>query len=383
MGEAAFRNDIISILIILGIIQGTFLAFFFSGGRNQNQRANRYLGILLLLFAIHNLDFWASYSRYVLAVPFLFDISVPFTLAMGPLFYHYIFTSIKNRSDRYLIFHYIPFALFFGYSFFFILQPDAFKYNVFVSSRNINLPLKEVFLSHSFDPLGIRSRIGNFISIQLTFYLLLSYAVFINHLKKNSINIFQTKDHVVKWLRNILFSTTIIVIASVIVQSFFSGGQVEFILAGCFTVFIYYLSFNMIRGSGVLNQTLFPEKYRKSVLSEKMKLDYIVRIEQLMATEKPFTDRLFSIKRFSRQAEIPPDQLSQLLNESFHQSFFEFTRNYRIKEARLLLSDNHNSGINIEEIAHRVGYNSKSAFNKAFLNITGETPLSFKKKNMK
>jgi AraC-like DNA-binding protein len=102
-----------------------------------------------------------------------------------------------------------------------------------------------------------------------------------------------------------------------------------------------------------------------------------------MQEERPFLGRLFSLKSLSRIAGIPPGQLSQLLNESFQQSFFEFTRNYRINEARRLLSDRDNSLINIEEIANRVGYNSKSAFNKAFLSITGETPLSFKKKNMK
>jgi AraC-like DNA-binding protein len=114
-----------------------------------------------------------------------------------------------------------------------------------------------------------------------------------------------------------------------------------------------------------------------------MKLEYKMMIENLMNEQKPFLDNLFSINRLSKHTGIPSYQLSQILNESFNQSFFEFTRTYRIKEATDLLTDSANANINIEEIANMVGYNSKSAFNKAFLNITGQTPLSFKKENMR
>ncbi|MFZ0283585.1 MAG: hypothetical protein WAL29_18170, partial [Bacteroidales bacterium] len=187
--EAVFRNDLLSILIILGIFQGAFLAFFFLRKSSGNKKSNVYLGIILILFAFHNLDFWASYSRYVIKMPFIFDISVPFAFAMGPLFYQYIRTLIKDTADKNLIWHYIPFAFFFVYSFFFLIQPDDFKYNVFISSRNIDLPLKEVTLNHSFDPLGLRSRIDFLIPVQLCIYLLLSYYVFVKHLAEKSINI--------------------------------------------------------------------------------------------------------------------------------------------------------------------------------------------------
>ena len=380
--EGIFRNDLLSILIILGIFQGTFLALFFLRKSSKNKKSNIYLGTILLLFAVHNLDFWASYSRYVIRIPFVFDISVPFAFAMGPLLYHYIYTSLKNKPDKNLIWHYIPFALFFIYSLFFTIQPDDFKYNVFITSRNIDLPLKDVTLNHSFDPLGIRSLTGLLISVQLCLYLVLDYIVFIKHLAEKSLSFFKPDDPVILWLRNLLFATTGIVITAVIIQLGFPGGRVEFMLAACFTLFIYFLTINLIRDSVFFNQTLFPEKYLKSSLTEKQKLDYRFMVEKMMTDEKLYLDSLFSIKRLSKRTGIPPHQISQLLNESFHQSFFEFVRNYRIEEARRLLSSPASSDINIEEIAHTVGYNSKSAFNKAFLNITGQTPLSFKKQNM-
>ena len=378
-----FRNDILSLIIILGIIQGIFLAFFFLWKKQKNQLSNKYLGVILFLFALHNLDFWASYSRHILEMPFLLDISVPFTFLMGPLLYHYIYISLKNKPDKYLIWHYIPFVFFFLYSLFFIFQPSDFKYNVFVSSRNIDRPLREIVLHHSFDPFGIRKWTGLFISVQLCIYLFLSFLLFFKHLKDSNMNFFKPADPVVLWLRNLLFATTLIVITAVIIQLFYPGGRAEFVLACSFTLFIYYLSFNLIRGSGFLNQTLFHEKYVKSSLKDEMKGEYSKRLEELMNNEKPYTDNLFSLHKLARQTRIPANQLSQVLNESFHQSFFEFTRTFRIKEAQQLLSDPKYAQTNIEEIAFMVGYNSKAAFNKAFLNITGQTPLSYKKKNLK
>lgn len=377
-----FCNDLVSIIIILGIIQGILIGIVFLRKSEKSRNANKYLGIILLLFAVHNIDFWASYSRYTLKFPIFLDISVPFTLAMGPLLYGYFYKSIKNRSEKYGILHYIPFAFFFIYSLFFIIQPDEFKFNVFISSRNIDLPYKEYTLRHSFDPLGIRSYTGLFISAQLCIYLTMSYIQFIKHIKEKSLNFFYLNEPIFIWLRNLLLATSVIVITAVVIQLVYPGGRVEFILATWFTIFIYYLSFNLIRGSNFLNQTLFPEKYIKSSLTEKMKNEYRQKVEKLMTDEKLLLDNLFSIKRLSKNSGIPPNHLSQLLNESFHQSFFEFTRYYRIKEAQELLSSAGNAEVNIEEIAHRVGYNSKSAFNKAFLSLTGQTPLSFKKKSM-
>jgi AraC-like DNA-binding protein len=266
---------------------------------------------------------------------------------------------------------------------FFVFQPGEFKYNVFIVSRSIHLPLKEVVLKHAFDPLGIRNWIDYIISFQLIIYLLLSYYVFIKYLKNHAIRFFKIGYPKISWLRNMLFATTVIILIAVIIQVRFSGGKVEYLLAISFTIFIYYISFNLIRGSAFLDQTLLPEKYVRSTLTEQMKNDYKLKIERLMADEKLYMNNLFSINRLSRHSGIPPNQISQILNETFHQSFFEFVRHYRIHKAQELLSLPDNAEINIEIIAHKVGYNSKSAFNKAFLSITGETPLSFKKKNMR
>ena len=61
-----------------------------------------------------------------------------------------------------------------------------------------------------------------------------------------------------------------------------------------------------------------------------------------------------------------------------NQSFFELVASYRVEEAKTILKTDLGEKLTIEEIAERVGYNSKSAFNTAFKKITSQTPSVFR-----
>ncbi len=69
--------------------------------------------------------------------------------------------------------------------------------------------------------------------------------------------------------------------------------------------------------------------------------------------------------------------ISQIINEKFEKNFSSFINEYRIKEARKLLSPQKNWGITIESIAKSVGFKSISAFNTTLKKYTGITPSYF------
>ena len=52
---------------------------------------------------------------------------------------------------------------------------------------------------------------------------------------------------------------------------------------------------------------------------------------------------------------------------------------YRVEHAQKLLREDETSKITVEELADRVGYNSKSSFNTAFKKITSKTPTEYRK----
>ena len=99
-----------------------------------------------------------------------------------------------------------------------------------------------------------------------------------------------------------------------------------------------------------------------------------------MDVEKLYKNPGLSIKELATRLMTTPRILSQIIHDELETNFFDFLTGYRIKEARRILSDSKTKNEPILNIAFEVGYNSKSAFNRAFKNTTGMTPSEFKKK---
>jgi len=98
-----------------------------------------------------------------------------------------------------------------------------------------------------------------------------------------------------------------------------------------------------------------------------------------MDKHKPYRDASLTLTDLSKQLSIASSYLSQIINESFNQNFNDFINAYRIKECQHLFLDQSKSKMTILAIAYEVGFNSKSAFNRAFKKHTGVTPKELKK----
>ncbi|MEW8468085.1 MAG: helix-turn-helix domain-containing protein, partial [Candidatus Thiodiazotropha sp.] len=119
-------------------------------------------------------------------------------------------------------------------------------------------------------------------------------------------------------------------------------------------------------------------KYRKSVLDSEMAGMLLSELKSYMAREKPYLDNTLTLPQLSRQLDIPPHYLSQVINERLKQNFFDFINRYRVDDAKQHLDNPEQAGKNILAIALDSGFNSKSAFYTAFKKHTGMTPTQFK-----
>ena len=97
-----------------------------------------------------------------------------------------------------------------------------------------------------------------------------------------------------------------------------------------------------------------------------------------MEEEKPYLESAFSLSSLAKRLSVSSHTLSQILNQSLQKNFFEYIAKYRIDAAKEMLTNPQMGNIVIEDIAERVGYNSKSAFNNAFKKLTGMTPSEFR-----
>ncbi|HNF16549.1 MAG TPA: helix-turn-helix domain-containing protein, partial [Leptospiraceae bacterium] len=80
----------------------------------------------------------------------------------------------------------------------------------------------------------------------------------------------------------------------------------------------------------------------------------------------------------SEELGISVHQLSQILNERLGKNFHQYINEHRIEEAKRMILDEPER--TVLSVAYAVGFNSKSAFSKAFRTFTGITAQEYRKK---
>jgi AraC-like DNA-binding protein len=120
-------------------------------------------------------------------------------------------------------------------------------------------------------------------------------------------------------------------------------------------------------------------KYSKSGLNSDKSLLEVEKLEKVMACEKAYTDPDLSLDSLAEKLSISPNQLSQIINEQFNQTFFDYVNSYRVKEVENILKTTKVETTTLLGIAFDAGFNSKSSFNRYFKNKTGKTPTQYLK----
>jgi ligand-binding sensor domain-containing protein/AraC-like DNA-binding protein len=140
--------------------------------------------------------------------------------------------------------------------------------------------------------------------------------------------------------------------------------------------FLYYY----LKRSAPRQELKPKEKPKNSTLDSQESKKYVQKLFYVIEVEKMYKDPQLSVKSLASKLVITPRNLSHIINDQLNTNFYDFINEYRIKEAQCLLSVPEPCQQSILNIAYEVGYNSKSAFNRAFKNITQMTPSQFRKK---
>jgi TolB-like protein/class 3 adenylate cyclase/AraC-like DNA-binding protein len=118
-------------------------------------------------------------------------------------------------------------------------------------------------------------------------------------------------------------------------------------------------------------------KYKKSLLQPDLLNKYQDQLTQLMSREKPYLNPDLALRDLAEMLGIPPNQLSQVLNEGFDQNFAEFVNSYRLEMFKSKVADPDKRHLTILALAYESGFNSKTVFNTFFKKMTGQTPKAY------
>lgn len=120
-----------------------------------------------------------------------------------------------------------------------------------------------------------------------------------------------------------------------------------------------------------------PEGSETKHIDSKIAADLILRLMELMVNEKIYLNPDVSQSLIAKKLNTNTAYLSNIINYQLSSNFSNYINQYRIEEAERMILNNQQDILTFEGIAKNVGFNSKSAFNKAFKKFTGKTPSQF------
>src|SRR5690554_901041 len=364
---------------------GAFNAFFFLAlllQKRQKQLHDRilifwllYLGLATASYAL-SIDFFPDSSL-------LFSVIIALFLLHGPFLYLYVsaLTLDKKHFKAKNLLHFLPFL--------------AFVLYLFVASR---------FSGYS-EGIRVDHATENAVEPPLLFlffliitalsgpvYFFLAYKKF--HRSKKSTLDFSSKEVNLDWLGKLIpvfgiVWTALIVIA--VIHHVFHFFSMEFCTDGLylslsgFIILIGYFGFKQqdvfINFSPEIEQEIpsDPEiKYAATKMEGHELQQCCNKVGQFMKTNRPYLDSDLTLPKLAEDLNVSTHHLSQVINEMHDKNFFNFINKYRVEEVKRKIQDPKYQNYSLLGIAYESGFNSKSAFNRVFKNITGTTPSKYR-----
>lgn len=390
--------SIIPILYLLGAGQGAFLALALFSSKAGNQRANRYLAGLTLVFSLALIDYFLDITGLRNQFIWLRTLLWPKEYLYGVLIYFYV--RELTQPNIYFLqgrqwLHFIPVILHILVTWPLLFLSNNRQQDILNNRANVMPDSLWAFVLGDFEL---------FTTIfQITLYLLLSLRLLNLHSERIK-NAFSYSENIsLKWLRILLLGIFIVYFIWLGEELFSKWLHLEktfdILLGLSMVILIYSMGYLGLRQPQIFTQTgknldletefegkiatikdtINKKKYKNSPLSPDLIKKFATELQQLMETEKPYLDNKLSLPDLAEKLGISVNYLSQIINEQQGKNFFDFVNGYRIREAKQRLSNPQRSNENILTVAMDAGFNSKSAFYNAFRKHMNMSPSEYKK----
>jgi len=361
-------NDVITVVIYAGIVQGVYMAFLLSRNKKRNP-ANNYLAVLLITLSV-------SIAHSVFVIPAIqnsvnsfFPVREPFLMLVIPLIWLYVKKMDQPlfRFRAKLCLHFLPFIVFMAVNIPVFFQGPGSVMAQFLDtySRLFNGTIWAVLL------------------VQYSSYLFRIVKITHNYRFKAEQEFSDMEQLDISWLNFFLYS---FILVFVILFVMFAGALHHFdtawmsrLVCLVFSIAIFVLGYK-----GLIQKSIFSNtEDLKQVQSAQLKSKTAGRelssfVLRYMEEQKPYREPELTLTSLAKQVKISRNQLSELINNDIGSNFYDFVNKYRVDEVKLLMNDPKCKDFTILAIAYDAGFPSKSTFNSVFKKFTGLTPSAYR-----
>ncbi len=397
-----------SVLILIGAVQGLFLAFALVLMRRGNRRANLFLAGALLVASSTLFDGFLyitnNYGRYSI----LTGVVWPVAFLAGPFLYFYIRElTLPKRvvlSWRQSL-HFLPAIV---STLLFI-----FFYRMNENEGIPRLPLPITPLDDIHNPVLKAWFLLAF--LQQTVYAVLSFLLIRTYSSEIKQSFSSLEKINLSWLRTLVLSffciLFLLVSFSTIAAHLGINRETGYLFYMGMAFVIYIMAFKALLQPEIFSRievahqvelirteqimvpsvtasspdqqeefgSLSKKKYQRTCLTEDRAAEIARQLLQLMETKKFYLEPELTLPQFADRLSVSPNDLSQVINQEMKKSFFDFVNEYRVQEAKRILNAPEYGHYSVLGIALDAGFNSKSAFYTAFGKYVGMTPSEFRK----
>ncbi len=365
----------IDVVILLTVLQLAVFSLFLLVRGVRGKKELAYLSLFFFSLAVnicaHGFIMHNEYF-FLMHYPHVLSIGEPFAFLYGPFAFLYITESMASAPSHPIrrIVHFIPFALFVAYLCFTFYFFDAFEKQRRVLSMTVVSPQGMVALT-----VVLQAQI-------LAYFVILSHRlVSYNNKLKNQFSSIDKMDFA--WL--VQFVIVLLSLWMIDILRFIGGifdntaktaaESVLYIAAAFFCYFILFSALKQPRVFLPANQDAEREQKRNlSILTMKA---YRERLLETMDREKPHLKPELSLSQLAESTGIPGRSLSEVIRSGGMDNFYDFINDYRVREFIDLVRRPAPQGRTVLDLMLEAGFNSKSAFNKAFKKKTGKNPGSY------
>ncbi|MCB2206217.1 AraC family transcriptional regulator [bacterium] len=376
-----------SLFFIAGIGVAVLIEFLLIS-KKQQTLSDRILTAWMFLIIVHLFLFNLYYTGDSYRVPFLLGFELPLPMLHGVFLFYYVsfVTGQLPRNRKLLLLHLLPAAVMYGYLLAVFILPLSSDQKIAVyEARGAGFELFNILRLWA-------TTISGVVYVILSAVLLRRHRIAIR-------DSFSDLDKIsLRWLEILTYGMGGIWLLLLL----FHNEPLTF--SGVVT-FIFLIGFFGVRQGNIfspadmksapaapteeaegqtaeevkagIESEVQPKKYTKSGLSDEAAEGLHAALIALMEEKNMYQKSDLSINDLASTLEVPPNHLSQVINQREKKNFYDFVNSYRIEAFKRQIAARKNQQFTLLSIAYDCGFSSKSSFNRCFKNETGQTPSQF------
>jgi len=374
-----------------------FILFAILFFRKNNSITNKILALIVINPGLNFIDNILIQSGYIYKVPFFLFIFQGTAQFYAPLVYAYVVLMMGQKFRWFSILNIITLLVilldvYYGIEFYNMSDEEKYLYLKGLSSKD-NYPFQMNVIN------------GVFVVVMLAYFIVSIVKIlrYCNIAKDYYSDIEKIK---IRYLKNFVILLIVLNISMTMAYLFSPTESVEYFYIPFFINITYvYIIYYAFRHSAILTETEYctivsdnkllegfinmqeplckevkeikKSEGRKYKLTEIEMENNYRKIKEYFEKEKPYLDSSINLTKLSSLLNECSHNISLTINVKFNMTFFDLINYYRIEEAKKMLKDIDKKNYTIEAVIFDCGFNTKSAFYRAFKKHVGMTPSEY------